>query len=196
MKPRLTLLRVLAFLCLAAGAHAVPLVYSATLSGANENPAVVTPGTGWTVVTYDPDAHTLRIQIEFSGLIGTTTASHIHAPALPSGNAGVATQLPTFSGFPLGVSAGSYDNTFDLTMASSWNAVFVTNNGGTTDSAEAALAGYLADGRAYVNVHTNSFPGGEIRGNLAVPDTTSAGLLLAPAFLVMLAVRSRRRMTT
>jgi hypothetical protein len=197
MKPHLSLLRAFAFVCLAAAAHAVPLVYTATLSGANENPAVISAGTGWTEVTYDPDAHTLRIYVNFADLTGTTTVAHIHAPALPSGNASPATTTPTFPGFPAGVTSGAYDQTFDLTLASSYNAAFITNfGGGTVAGAEAALAGALADGMAYLNIHTTYAPGGEIRGNLAaVPDSTSAGLLLAPAFLVLLAARSwgRRR---
>jgi hypothetical protein len=195
MKPHLSLLRAFAFVCLGAAAHAVPLVYTATLSGANENPAVVSAGTGWTEVTYDPDAHTLRINVNFSGLTGTTTAAHIHAPALPTGNAGAATTTPYFTGFPIGVTSGSYDQTFDLTLASSFSAAFITNfGGGTVAGAEAALANALAGGMAYLNVHSTFAPGGEIRGNLAaVPDSTSAGLLLAPAFLVLLAARSRGR---
>jgi hypothetical protein len=194
MKPHLSLLRAFAFVCLAAAAHAVPLVYTATLSGANENPAVITSGTGWTEVTYDPDAHTLRINVNFSGLTANTTAAHIHAPALPSGNAGVAVTTPNLTDFPVGVTSGTYDRTFDLTLASSFNPAFVTANGGTVAGAEAALATALADGMAYLNIHTSYAPGGEIRGNLAaVPDSTSAGLLLAPAFLVLLAARSRVR---
>ena len=195
MKPHLILLRTFAFLLGATAAQAVPLIYSATLSGAAENPDVITPGTGWTVVTYDPDAHTLRVQIEFSGLVGTTTASHIHAPIdMLTGNAGVATQTPSFVGFPLGVSEGTYDNTFDLTLASSWNAAFITNRGGgTIEGAEMALAGFLADGLAYVNVHSTFAPGGEVRGDLqSVPDPTSAGLLLAPVLLALGLARRRR----
>lgn len=63
----------------------------------------------------------------FSGLLGNTTASHIHAATAVAGvgTAGVATQTPSFSGFPLGVKAGAMDTTFDMTLASSFNASYI-----------------------------------------------------------------------
>ena len=114
----------------------------------------------------------MRVEVTFSGLIGNTSASHIHGPtATPGvGTAGVATQTPTFIGFPLGVTSGTYDHTFDTTQTSTYNAAFVTANGGTAARAEAALAASLAAGTAYLNIHTTQYPGGEIRGFLiAVP---------------------------
>lgn len=147
-------------------ASAALLTYDADLSGANESPAVPSTGTGYALVTYDDLAHTLRVQAAFSGLVGTTTAAHIHCCAAPPGNAGVATQVPSFAGFPLGVTSGSYDNLFDLTLSSSWNASFVTAQGGTLAGAEAALATGLAAGQAYLNIHTAFRTAGEIRGFL------------------------------
>jgi CHRD domain len=40
--------------------------------------------------------------------------------------------------------------------------------------AEAAFAAALSDGRAYLNIHTENFPSGEIRGFLFTPDTGPA----------------------
>jgi hypothetical protein len=93
----------------------------------------------------------MRVEVTFSGLLGTTTASHIHAAtATPGmGTAMVATTTPTFPGFPLGVTSGTYDQTFDMTLASSFKPAFITAHGGTVASAEAALAASLADGTAY-----------------------------------------------
>jgi len=127
----------------------------------------------------------MRVVVSFSGLTGTTTASHIHAATtVPgTGTAGVATQTPTFAGFPLGVTSGSYDNLFDLTLATSFNASYVTSNGGTLASASLALENALLADKAYLNIHTSAFPGGEIRGFLHnVPDSTSTALLLFLAF--------------
>lgn len=156
------------------------VIYGAVLTGAAGSPPTASPGTGTTTVEYDSVLHTMKVDVLFSGLIGTTTAAHIHCcVAFPGhGNAGVATTTPTFTGFPSGVSSGTYSHLFDLSQASSFNASFLAANGGTTASAEAALAGGLASGSAYFNMHTDHFPGGEIRGFLtAVPLPTAAWLL-------------------
>jgi hypothetical protein len=174
-------------------AEAAPITYTATLSPLAENPPVVgSSGTGTAVITLDSVAHTLRVQATFSGLTGTTTAAHIHCCTLPTGNAGVATQVPTFVGFPLGVTAGSYDMLFDTTDASSWNPAFITASGGTPLTAEAALASGLAAGLAYFNIHTSFAPSGEVRGNLAaIAEPATFGLL--GAGLLGLAAMGRRR---
>jgi hypothetical protein len=170
--------------------------YTGALSGPNENPQVPSAGTGTALVTYDSTLKTLRVQVTFSGLTGTTTAAHIHCCVAPPGIVGVATQTPTFVLFPLGVTSGSFDNTLDLTLASSYNAPFVTANGGTAAGAEAALVAGLDAGMAYLNVHSTFAPGGEIRSFLeqqreAVPSTSAAGgaalaLLLAAAGAALL----------
>ena len=53
-----------------------------------------------------------------------------------------------------------------MTLASSYNAAFITASGGTTAGAFAALLAGLNAGQAYFNIHTNIFQGGEIRGFL------------------------------
>jgi hypothetical protein len=152
------------------------LTYTASLSGPNESPPVSSPGTGFAIVDFDAAAHTLRVNETFAGLLGNTTASHIHCClATPAtGNAGVATQIPTFAGFPSGVTAGTYQNTFDTLLPSTWNSAFITANGGTAAGAEAALAAGLAAGTTYINIHTNLFPAGEIRGFLTQATTGQA----------------------
>jgi hypothetical protein len=179
----------------AAPAFGVTIVYTTSLSGPNENPPVVSPGVGVATVTVDTTAHTLRVQETFSGLTSGTTASHIHCCAAPPATAGVATMTPTFSGLPLGVTAGSMDQTFDTLATSTYNAPFVTANGGTAAGAEAALFAGIAAGNAYVNIHTTQNPGGEIRGFLtpaaAVPEPETYALFLAG--LASLGVAARRR---
>jgi len=175
----------------APAAQAAPITLVATLSGAEEVPPSGSPGTGQATVVLDPAANTLGVHISFSGLTSGTIASHIHCcvPAATPGNLLVATTTPTFPGFPLGVTSGTYDNTFDLTLASSYNPVFVMDEGGVPQ-AEAALIAALESGENYLNIHTTNFRGGEIRGALVpVPEPASlvlfgtalAGLLLAGA---------------
>jgi hypothetical protein len=137
-------------------------------------------GTGDATVTFDTDLLTMRVEATWSGTSGTTTASHIHCCTVNQGvgNAGVATQLPSFSGFPLGVTGGTYDQLFDMNLASSWNPTYVTNNGGTTTSAFNALVAGLTDDRGYLNIHTNTFTGGEIRARLALVPEPATALML------------------
>ena len=173
-------LLVFAFASLSAQIACAQLEYQAFLDGPSESPPNASPATGFADVTYNPTLHTLHVNVSWSGLTGTTTASHIHAAtASPgTGTAGIATTTPYFSGFPIGVTAGTYDNTLDLTQTSSWNASYISGNGGTTAGAEAALASALADDKAYLNIHTTTFGGGEIRGFLVlVPEPSSLALL-------------------
>ena len=184
----------LLFLCTQARANFMH--FHADLSGPNESPANISPGTGQADVYFDDTAQTMEVVVSFSGLLGTATASHIHAAtALPNtGTAGVATETPTFGGFPLGVTSGSYDHWFDLTLAPSFNPAFITANGGTVGSASTAFENAMLANKTYLNIHTTQFPGGEIRGFLhAVPDTASTTLLLAIAFGGMVCLARMRK---
>jgi hypothetical protein len=179
---------VLSSLCLVGIARGTPVEFAAILSGAAESPANGSLGTGLADVWYDSATHLLQVSVTFSGLTGTTTASHIHAAtALPGvGTAGVATQTPTFSGFPLGVTSGSYLNTLDLTLASSFNPAYVTANGGIVANAEAALVAAMWAGESYLNIHSTDRPGGEIRGFLtAVPDNSATAAMLILGLIAM-----------
>src|SRR5262245_48242290 len=140
--------------------------YIIALNGQNENPSNLSPGTASGLVDIDTSAHTLHVNIVFTGLTSNTTMAHIHCCIAPPGNTGVATPVPAFPGFPLGVTSGTYEHTLDLTQASSWNPAFITAHGGTPAGAEAALAQGAAAGFAYFNIHTTNFPPGEIRGFL------------------------------
>jgi hypothetical protein len=163
-----------------AKSHATPITYVATLDGISSGTG--SPGTGTAGVIIDDVADTMEVSVTFSGLTTPDTAAHIHCCAPVGINTGVATTTPTFTGFPSGVTAGSYHHLFDLTLASSYNPAFVTAQGGL-DNAEAALLAGLAGDQAYLNIHTTAFPGGEIRGYLqlqapaAVPEPTTLLLL-------------------
>jgi hypothetical protein len=175
--------------------NAAVFVYTTSMDGPSEasSPGGVgtdSPGTGTAKVTYDDVARTMRVEATFTGIesvghapnpnpTSATTAAHIHAPTPVAfeQTAGVATQTPSFSGFPLGVNSGSMNTLFDLTLASSWNAAFITANGGTPATAEAAFFGFMNTGRAYFNIHSNNHGGGEIRGFFRlVPEPASLGL--------------------
>lgn len=175
--PRALLALGLSAMVVVSTAHAAVVSYTATLSGPAEAPPNASPGAGTALVEVDAVAHTMHLMVySFGGLIGNTTASHIHAATAVAGvgTAGVATTTPTFAGFPLGVTSGTYDITLNMTLASSYNPTYVTNHGGTTAQAEIDLFQAIADGKAYLNIHSSSFPGGEIRGFLVPIPTPTA----------------------
>lgn len=173
--------------------QATPIRFVASLTGASESPPTGSPGIGFATVLLDIAAQTMQVIVSFSGLLSPTTASHIHCCVPPGGNVMVATGVPSFLGFPLGVTSGSYDHIFDLTQSATYNPAFVTAHGGTVASAEAAFIAGLLAGQTYLNIHTTQFGGGEIRGFLTVVPEPST-LLLLGAGLAVLGITRRRRL--
>ncbi|MEZ5503619.1 MAG: CHRD domain-containing protein [Halioglobus sp.] len=166
MKKKLLPLLTVGLLVGSMAAQALPMVFIAALSGANEVPSIVSTGSGTATITIDDLLNTMRVEASFSDLMGNTIAAHIHCCTAPGTNVGVATTLPSFSGFPLGVTSGTYDTLFDMTDATSYSAAFLTANGGTTAQAFSALITGFTAGNAYFNIHTTAFPAGELRDQL------------------------------
>ena len=159
-------------------ADATPILYTATLAGANEVPPTGSPATGFISVTLSGDF--LSIDETFSGLTVPASAAHIHC-CVPAGtNAIVAVPFVSFPN----ATSGHYVNSFDLTLVASYNGAFITAHGGTAASAEAALIAGLNSGNAYANIHDSTFPGGEIRGQLAIEPAADA--VPEPATLTLL----------
>ncbi|TVO68487.1 CHRD domain-containing protein [Denitromonas ohlonensis] len=196
MAMRRFVFRCVALLSLCLGtAWADPVYYTANLAGSNEAPANLSPAMGVITLGYDATTNDLSVDLSFAALTGATIAAHLHCCAAPGVNAGVAVGLTGFVG---GVTGATYSGLFDLTDSSVFAPGFFSGpGGGTVSGSEAALVAALAAGQVYINVHTLTFPGGEIRGNLqlrAVPVPEPDGLaLLAVALLALGVIRYQRR---
>lgn len=136
---------------LAAIAVAPAQTYTVNLDAAQVGPTTpISSGTGSGYLVYD--GTTLSWNISFTGLTTGVTAAHIHGPAAPGSNAGVLLNLFP----PLGGTSGS-----------------IVGSGTPSPATLAAMNG----GIAYVNIHTTQYTGGEIRGQIIVPEPSTAALL-------------------
>jgi hypothetical protein len=122
------------------------LAESATLLGANQVPAVATPGSGTAQVTINPGRDELCFQITVSDLTGPPLAAHIHqGPAGTNGPIVVPFVPDPFAFSPNGTAQGC------------------------VSVADSLLNQIRSDpGGFYVNVHTKMHPGGEVRGQLTM----------------------------
>ena len=165
MRLRILVLSGVLSLALAAPSSAVTINLSAFLDGAQANAGAGTgsPGAGLGTITFDTVTKQLDWNISWGGLIGVSAAMHFHGPALPNQNAGVQVGVGV-AGPPV------IGNTI-------LNAVQESD---------------LLNGLWYLNLHTNSFPGGEIRGQVLVPEP--GVLMLLATGLAALAWRVRREL--
>jgi hypothetical protein len=161
----------------AAPAFGDTLAYTASLTGAGENPPNASTATG--TATFLITGDILSIHVDFSGLIGgPASAAHIHCCAAPGMNAPV--WVP-FAGFP-NTTSGTYTTTIDLST-------FAFSGGGT----EAALIAGMNNGTAYTNIHNATFPGGEIRGQITPVPEARTLVLLATGVMSIAFMMMRRR---
>lgn len=158
MRPRHSLLAAVLGLSVASLAFAQS-TYTTVMTGGSEVPPVVTPATGTATVVLNAAQTQLSITVAFQNLIGTYSNSHIHGPATPGQNAGVRWG---FTGAPAGwvFSNGNHDGTLTNFL--------VTTGITATDVAN------LDNGLFYVNIHSSTSPGGEIRGQLGLAPVPTA----------------------
>jgi hypothetical protein len=128
----------------AGAGHADPVSVKVQLSGAEEVPPVQTAGSGVADLVYDPATLTVKWVINYSGLSGPAMMAHFHGPA------GKGSKGPVLLWLSKKGSPAESPITGEATL--------------TPEQAD-----QLAAGQVYLNVHTQTNPGGEIRGQVLFP---------------------------
>jgi hypothetical protein len=178
----------LALLATVAAHPASAQTYKTILLGSNEVPPNTSPATGLGTLVLTGNGRFAQFDISFTGLTQPISVAHAHCCALPGANAGVAIDF-----LPPNIATGAFTRNYDLDLTSTWGAGFLAANGGTAAGARAAFLTGLEAGGLYINLHSQAFPGGEIRGNLAfVPEPASWAMLISGFGLVGATMRRRR----
>lgn len=113
-----------------------PLKFRIDLSPEEESHVVKSPAKGVGELILDRATMTLSWKITFDNMTSKATGAHVHGPQTPGGNAGIL--------FPLAPGA----------VTSPIEGSAVINDGWLE---------YILTGRAYVNIHTEKYPDGELR---------------------------------
>jgi hypothetical protein len=129
-----------AAMALATTAGAQTVTYTLTLEGSQEVPPVITLATGTATVVVNYQTGDIDINGTYSRLSSEQTDAHLHGPA-PRGQ--TASPIVTLTG--TGGTSGTFSGSAILT-ATQMQEVF--------------------SNLTYINVHSNLFPNGEIRGQL------------------------------
>jgi uncharacterized repeat protein (TIGR01451 family) len=130
------------------------LLFTATLTGAQETPPNNSTATGRATLLLSPDEKTARISLAFAGLSSGQTDAHIHGPAAAGVSAAAIFPLPLgqVSDFPITLTAAQVQD--------------------------------LKNGLLYVNVHSSNFPTGEIRGQFGLSSSLSSVQFNATSYVV------------
>jgi hypothetical protein len=132
--------------------------FRAVMNGAAEVPANSSPASGLFTASLDTVTNVFTYDIVFSGLSSPVNNGHIHGPAAAGVNSGTTINFNTLPGatFSFGQQSGAARGQATLTAGTQ---ITATVNG---DS----LKKLLFAGLTYANIHTTTFGGGEIRGQI------------------------------
>ncbi|MDI1262799.1 MAG: CHRD domain-containing protein [bacterium] len=134
-----TILATLAFgAAIAISGPAFAETMKVVLNGKSEVPPNASKATGTAEIDFDPATKKLSWRMIHSGLSEQPTAAHFHGPAEPGKNGSVAIVILNATSIPIVGAATLTD----------------------------AQAADLLAGKYYINIHTATYPGGEIRGQV------------------------------
>jgi hypothetical protein len=123
--------------------------FDANMKGSSEVPKSNTKATGYAEFTVAPNGKSIRYELTAKGLSGPAQAAHLHL-GHPGQAGGVLISIST--------------EPFSLPREGRLTAKQFTAVGNVETFAQAVRA--VRSGRTYVNIHTERFPAGEIRGQV------------------------------
>lgn len=126
------------------------------LSGAQEYPAVPSSALGSMDVFYSKETRTLTYNVTWSGLTDSVLLMHIHGLAPAGYNASVVQNIVTASN---GIFAQKTSGKFTYAKSGKLSATLLAD--GVVVKEQDILNGLY-----YLNIHTNTYSGGEIRGQI------------------------------
>lgn len=161
-----------ALVALGTASQAAVWTLSTMMTGGQEVPPNSSTASGMFTGTYNDVTNTLTVTMfHFDQFASPLTAAHVHRGATGS-NGGVFVNFNAPTNFSLAGGMWSYVGPSTFTGIS-----------------EADEANIIA-GNSYINVHSQQFPGGEIRGQIqAVPEPAT----IAALGLGLIALRKRRK---
>ena len=146
--PKLRLVLLVGLWLLLAGSAQADLIYRIVFLSPGQVVPVVGPGaccTGFGSYIYDTMTHLLDFDVTLSGLTGNEIATHVHGPA------GFGTNGPEIFTLPPGL-----------------------HKVGTLGPLDGTQFSQYLDEFWYMDIHTDLFPGGEMRGQFQAPDAGMA----------------------
>jgi hypothetical protein len=163
--------------------------YVATLSGGQLVPVVTTMASGSAILRLNDKK--LEVSVSFDDLSSPLAAAHIHCCAIAGANAGVAIDFD-----PDPMTSGTFKLKFDLDDAQTYTSGFLSSRGGLASASTQFLEAFRSE-RAYIVLHTQQFPAGELRGQIlpqagAVPEPATWAMLISGFGLVGSTLRRRK----
>lgn len=173
-----------AMLALAAAAVVVAQSFKSikeVLSGFEEVPVVSTTGSGEFSATINKDETQISYRLSYANLEGNIQQAHIHL-GQRSVNGGISVWLcsnlptpPTPASPPFPPTQACLSSPATITGVITPNHVVGPTGQGIAPTEFAELIRAIKAGKTYVNIHTDKFPGGEVRSQIDHGDGNDHG---------------------
>jgi hypothetical protein len=151
------------------GSNQKPFTITERLSGYKEQPAALsTSGQGSIWLRVDPQAGTIQYKLTYANLEGNVTQSHIHFGSASQSGPNVSAFLCSNVGAPPGVVTPACPTTNPGVVMGTLHAADVIGpKAFGIDAGEfGELVAAIRADTTYANVHSDKYPGGEIRNQL------------------------------